>query len=356
VLKEQGEFNLNTFSQKFSENPKREKVYTTFLSLCDQNKASLGDIIQMGYRLMRKARLHHHFFKDYALLSTAEYLAYHALGKIQDNKQPNHDYRLTVEEASCIITLFEKRIAERMPIAYITNEADYCGRSFFVNQDVLVPRSIMSTRFHDFLRGIHWENHRVLDLCTGSGCIGITLALLNPEIKVDLLDISPKALAVANINIEKHGLTDRVKCIQSNLFENVQEKYDLIITNPPYVSRKEYNASPAEFKNEPKIALESGEDGLDILHTILAQAKNHLNNQGVLIAEVGFTAAKRLKKKYPSVPFNWFAYRRPDGKEPLFAMDCIFLCKKEDFSQSSHAKETFSWMKKIFWRRSLPVE
>ncbi len=347
---------MSTFVPKLSENLKREKVYIGFLSRCAQKQASLGDVIQMGYRLMRRARLHHHFFKDYRLLSTAEYLAYHALTKIRANQHLNNHHRLTAEEATHIIRLFEKRIAERMPVAYITHEADYCGRSFFVNQDVLVPRSIMSTRFQDFLQDIHWENYRVLDLCTGSGCIGITLALLNPKITVDLLDVCPKALAVAKINIDKHGLKDRVRCIQSHLFENVQEKYDLIISNPPYVSCQEYNSSPAEFKNEPKMALESGEDGLNILHAILAQAKHYLNTQGVCIVEVGFTAAKRLKKKYPSVPFKWFSYRKPNGKEPLFAMDCVFLCRQADFLQPSRERGIFYWIKKFFCRRSGSVE
>ena len=314
---------LKILHEIISDDRKRNQKYAAFLRLCSEGKATLNDIVRLGEKLMRSARLHHHFFGDYSLLSTAASLANYVVA------QPN-THPLTVSEAIDIFKLFERRIVERIPVPYITSEAEYCGRPFFVNTHVLVPRSIMSTRFEDFMRDIFWENYRVLDLCTGSGCIGITLALMNPKITVDLADISADALAVAQINIQKHAVGDRVKCIQSNLFEQVTEKYDLIITNPPYVSRQEYQSAPAEFKNEPKIALESGKDGLDILHQILRQSASYLNSNGLLIAEVGYTAAKRLKKQYTSIPFQWFKYRRPNGKESWFGMDGVFLCHQSD--------------------------
>jgi ribosomal protein L3 glutamine methyltransferase len=223
-------------------------------------------------------------------------------------------------------------------VEYITNEGWYLGNKFYVNKNVLVPRSTMNTRFNDFLSEIHWKNNLVLDLCTGSGCIGISLALLNTKISVDLLDVSSKALEVATINVTNYNLSNRVRCIKSDLFENVQNKYDLIITNPPYVTTAEYKASPDEFKNEPKIALEAGADGLDIIKKILAQAKNYLNEDGKLIAEVGTSVAKALKRKYPNVPFKWLKYKRTLEHatifdiwlDRVFGMDCIFICEAKD--------------------------
>ncbi|MEY3182729.1 MAG: hypothetical protein RLZ35_714 [Pseudomonadota bacterium] len=322
---------MEIITRQLSKDKKRQKAYTLWLENCLTEGATLGDIVQMGYRLMRKARLHHHFFNNGSLFKTAEYLANHALQcRLPEAVRLDNHYRLNEQEAICIIQLFEKRIAEKLPVPYITNTGEYCGRQFFVNKHVLVPRSIMSNRFQDFLDNIEWKNHRILDLCTGSGCIGITLALMSKNVRVDLSDISQEALAVAQLNIKRHGLEDRVQCIHSNLFEQITGPYDLIITNPPYVSTKEYQQVPAEFKHEPKIALESGKDGLDIINKILAQAKQYLNSNGVLIAEVGYTAAKTLKRKYPQVNFQWLTYRRPDGTEAWLAMDGIFLCKKTD--------------------------
>ena len=294
---------------------------------------AVDSIVKLGCGLMRKNKLDHHFYGEYnflgffSLYATARDLTHFALSKRNPPVQKNKGDGLTAEEARDVIKLFERRITERVPVEYITNEATYAGYKFYVNQHVLTPRSLMNTRFKDFLTEVPWENYRVLDLCTGSGCIGITLALLNPHIQVDLADISPEALNVACINIERHGLKDRVRCIQSDCFENIQGKYDLIITNPPYVSTRAYYACPDEFLNEPKIALESGKDGLDLISQILTQAKNYLNPTGLLIAEVGLGSAKRIKKKYPKVRFKWFKYRRPDGKESWFNDPGVFLIR-----------------------------
>ncbi len=225
-----------------------------------------------------------------------------------------------------------------MPVEYITNESYYLGRPFYVNKDVLVPRSLMNTRFSDFLRSAIWKNYRVLDLCTGSGCIGISLALLNDQIRVDLADISNDALAVALVNIKKYGLTSRVKCIQSDLFQDIEDQYDIIISNPPYVPLNEYYQQPIEVRNEPEIALKAGIDGLEIIDKIIINSKSYLNPNGLLIAETGYPAAKRLKQKYPTIPFQWFKYRHPSGKESLLDkfcqwigyLDSIFLCKAKD--------------------------
>jgi len=302
------------------------------------NTIIVSDIIDFGYSLMRKAKLHHHFFGK-SLLKTAQYLTFWYLKFPHEYKNLDYLYSsISHLNAKKIIILFEKIISERVPVEYITQEAWYLGNKFYVNENVLVPRSCMNTRFNDFLNQIHWENNLVLDLCTGSGCIGITLALLNSQINIDLVDISLKALEVAKINVNNYYLKDKIRCIQSDLFKNVRNKYDLIITNPPYVSIAEYKASPDEFKKEPKIALEAGWDGLDIIDRILSEAKEYLNKDGKLIAEVGTSAAKLIKRAYPKIPFKWFKYRKPVGEgskfdnwiNRVFGMDCIFMCEAKD--------------------------
>lgn len=306
---------------------RRENAYNAFLAQFEHKEIVAKDIIALGTKLMKRARLHPHFFGNNTFEAIAEYLTFHVL-----KKERNLEAVVLKHQALKIFELFERRIAERTPVEYMTNEAFYLGRKFYVNENVLVPRSIMNMRFQEFLNETHWENYRVLDLCTGSGCIGISLALLDPRITVDLVDLSPQALVVAKRNIELHHLQDRVNCIESDVFTNVKHKYDLIISNPPYVSTSEYNATPKEFKNEPKMALECGKDGLDIIHKILKQAKNYLNPNGKLIAEIGYPAAARVKKKYKHIPFKWYKYRNPQGKEAFLGMHGVFECKASDLN------------------------
>jgi ribosomal protein L3 glutamine methyltransferase len=318
------------------DNKARQQRINQIIVASQSGHMTVHDIASMGYQWMRKEKIHHHFFVDHSLWLIALHLTLFALHLPYDYKNKNSlGTIITEQDALNIIILFEKRIIKRLPVAYITNEAVYLGNSFYVNEHVLVPRSLMSTRFQDFLNGVCWKNYRVLDLCTGSGCIGITLALLNKNIQVDLVDLSEKALEVALVNIKKYNLENRVRCIQSDLFENVAGPYDLIITNPPYVPEHEYLRQPAEIKNEPEMALNAGIKGLDIIDKIIAQAKNYLNPEGILIAEVGYSAVKPLKKKYPKVPFKWFNFRETALKQSMLAAFIgwvgypkgIFLCK-----------------------------
>lgn len=332
-----------------SNNTERNEIYDTFLDSCRKNNKTVGDIIKLGTKLMRKHKLHHHFYGDsnffglYSLAGTAKGLTLFALTSHKPQVCITPKDTISELEAKDVLELFEKRITKRVPVEYITNEAIYAGHKFYVNEHVLVPRSLMSDRFRDFLNNIAWNNYHVLDLCTGSGCIGITLALLNPKIFVDLADISPEALDVARINIGKHSLEKRVRCVQSNCFENIQGKYDLIITNPPYVSTEDYNKCPAEFINEPHKALESGSDGLELITKILKQAKSYLNPSGVLIAEVGAASAKLIKRKFSNVRFQWFNYRKPNWGRSIFDYlellnffdddDCVFLCARDELEK-----------------------
>jgi ribosomal protein L3 glutamine methyltransferase len=316
---------------RISTDPKRELAYQALHNASLIGNLKLADLLKTAQKLMRKAKLHSHFFGDGSLYQTALHLALFSLKLPYEYNNKNFLNKiLSQAETLAILNCIEIRIARRIPVEYITHEAHYLGHRFYVNEHVLVPRSIMNTRFADFLNMVQWQNYRVLDLCTGSGCIGISVALLHPTITVDLVDISPKALEVANINIQKYNLQTRIRTIQSNLFENLNTKYDLIITNPPYVSEKDYEKTPEEFKQEPKIALTSNQDGLGIIHQIFSQAKNYLNPEGLLIAEVGYLSAKLVKKQYKKIPLAWYGYRRPNGKQSWLAMDGIFLCHAKD--------------------------
>lgn len=339
--------------QLFSNYFYRQKQYRLLMDKAFDNALTVEELVLRVCKMMKKARLHPHFFQDNRLITSAQYLVFYGLNLPHDYANQHHLTMSVSQKAlAALIPLLEKRLEHRLPIPYITHEAEYLGRMFYVNQDVLVPRSIMNTRFEDFINQVSWSNYRVLDLCTGSGCIGISLALINPNIKVDLADISEKALTVAQVNINKFDLSKRVRCIQSDVFSNIEDKYDLIITNPPYVPTAEYQSSPKEFKNEPKIALESGKTGLDIPEKILLQAREYLNPQGTLIAEVGYSTAKKLKKKYPKGLLEWFGYRKPCGTQPLLSMDGVFRIDANHLLKLETAKKGFSGLKWLeFFKR-----
>lgn len=325
----------------------RKQSYQAFLASCRNQQTPLKDLIRLGERLMRKEKLYHHFFADHSLRAIAAHLAFFSLGLPEEYDNPAYLSRaLHEEEAQRIIDLYERRISERLPLAYLTQEAAYLGRRFFVNEHVLVPRSLMNTRFEEFLSRVPWSNHRVLDLCTGSGCIGISLALMKPELQVDLADISEEALKVAALNVRRFDLSQRVTCIQSDLFDRLKGPYDLIITNPPYVCDREYEGQPAEIKREPALALRGGSDGLDLVNRILVEARAYLNPGGLLIAEVGYEGARRLKWRYPSAGLEGCCYKNPlNNQKPGFLkrlsrwsdwpfeclglMDGVVLCEKE---------------------------
>lgn len=216
------------------------------------------------------------------------------------------DTRLTLSEKQLLVGLVTERLAKRVPVAYLVNSAWFCGLEFYVDERVIVPRSPISALIEDSFRGLlHHNPTRILDLCTGSGCIAIACANKFPNAEVDALDLSFDALNVAEINIERHGMQDRVFPLQSDLFSNlIGDKYDLIVTNPPYVDLEDLSDMPEEFHFEPELALGSGYDGLDITKQILAHAADYLNDNGVLVCEVG-NSMIHLIEQYPDVPFNW---------------------------------------------------
>ena len=217
------------------------------------------------------------------------------------------DMKVDAFEQKTIIDMFQRRIDEKVPAAYLIGEAWFAGLAFDVNEHVLVPRSPFAELIADqFMPWVDLaKTTSILDLCTGSGCIGIACAVAFPDASVDLVDISTDALLVAEKNIERHKLRERVEAIHSDLFTELgANKYDLIVSNPPYVGHEELSQLPEEFYREPQLGLDGGVSGLDLVHKILAYATDYLNDGGVLYVEVGNTD-EALQQCYPGVPFLW---------------------------------------------------
>lgn len=217
------------------------------------------------------------------------------------------DARLTKHEKRRVLEFLRQRVEERKPLPYITGEAWFMGIPFKVDERVLIPRSpiaeLIEAEFQPWLRPGPVE--RVLDLCTGSGCIGIATALTFTEAEVDLVDISHDALEIAHSNIHRHALEDRVEAIESDLFSALKgRRYDLIVSNPPYVDAADLASMPQEFKHEPALALGAGQDGLDIVRRILREANDYLTDDGLLVVEVG-NSEVHLMEKYPQLPLTW---------------------------------------------------
>ena len=237
--------------------------------------------------------------------------------------------RLINAEREQLAELIQRRIDERIPVAYLINEAWFCGMPFYVDERVLVPRSplaeIIQNRVSPFMDGK--EPVRILDLCCGSGCIGIASLQMFPDAQLDLADLSRDALDVAEINIERHQLFDQVAAIESDLFSNLQPGYDLILSNPPYVDAEDLADMPAEYQHEPAMGLGSGNDGLDITRQILANACDYLNPEGVLVVEVG-NSWIHLEAQFPDVPFTWVEFEHGG--------DGVFVFTREQLAAHQH--------------------
>ncbi len=242
-------------------------------------------------------------------------LILHALYLPQDVDPSVIDARVTSKERETLTQLIQRRITERIPVPYLTHEANFAGLSFFVDERVLIPRSplaeLIENQFEPWIEP-HFV-HNILDLCTGSGCIAIACAHFFPDVKIDACDISPDALAVSKINVLRHNVQNQVQLYESNLFNSLpKKKYDIIVSNPPYVDAKEMAALPKEFRYEPELALAAGAEGLDIALRILKEAPRYLSPDGILIVEVG-NSEYVLAEKYPEIPFTWLEFQRGGG-------------------------------------------
>jgi ribosomal protein L3 glutamine methyltransferase len=238
----------------------------------------------------------------------AAYLILHTLHLPIDRLEPFLDARLTDSERSEVLNIIQRRVEQRVPAAYLTHEAFLGDFSFYVDERVIVPRSFIAELLRDQLAP--WiaepeEIGSVLDLCTGSGCLAILAAYAFPNAQVDAVDLSPDALAVAERNVADYELQDRIELIQSDLFAKLDgRKYDIIISNPPYVDAESVALLPQEYLHEPEMSLGSGDDGLDATRIILEQAADHLTDNGILIVEIGHNR-EVLEATYPDLPFTW---------------------------------------------------
>jgi ribosomal protein L3 glutamine methyltransferase len=237
---------------------------------------------------------------------------------------------LTNDEKQQLNQIIDRRTIDRVPTPYLTNQSWFCGHCFYVDERVLIPRSPIGELIDSHFDGIrNGDPKAILDLCTGSGCIGLACAYRFPDAEVDLADISQDALDVAMTNIDIHGKSDQVIPIQSDLFDGLSDrKYDLIVTNPPYVDNEDMADLPEEFLYEPVLALEAGNDGLDIVKRILHQASNYLTPQGVLICEVG-NSWVALQEQYPDVPFNWINFQ--NGGFGVFSLTYNQLIENQNY-------------------------
>ncbi len=229
------------------------------------------------------------------------------------------DARLTREERNTILERIDRRVNERVPLAYLLGEAWFMGMPFHVDERVLVPRSpigeLIENGFQPWLGDRPVE--RILDLCTGSGCIGIGAASVFVDAEVVLSDISADALEVAESNIDLHGLRGRVSTVQSDVFEKVEGRFDVIVSNPPYVDAEDLADMPDEYRHEPELGLAAGQDGLDIAHRIIAEAADHLTPGGLLVVEVGNSCAA-LDDAYPDLPLTWLEFE--NGGDGVFVI------------------------------------
>lgn len=266
---------------------------------------TVGAYFRLAADRLRKAGLHFghgtHNARD-----EAAYLVLHTLGLPLESIAPYLDRPLATDERKRLDSLLARRIAARIPSSYLTHEAWLGEFSFYIDHRAIIPRSFIFELLREKLRP--WKRgpvRRVLDLCTGSGCLAIVAAHMFPGAHVDAVDISVSALAVARKNIDRYGLRSRVHLQRSDLFGALGDaRYDLILCNPPYVTSKSMRTLPPEYRHEPRLALAGGMDGLDVVRRILRDAPDHLATRGLLVCEIGHNR-RTLERAYPSVPFLW---------------------------------------------------
>jgi ribosomal protein L3 glutamine methyltransferase len=301
----------------------RERILSLMYQEARTQLQTIRDLLRFAISRFHEAGL---FFGhgSASAYDEAAYLILHALHLPLNRLEPFLDARLTKAELEQALGVIKRRATEKIPAAYLTNEAWLGDFSFFVDERVIVPRSFIAELLREQLSP--WiespgEIHSALDLCTGSGCLAILLAHAFPNTTIDATDISPGALEVAQKNVADYNLEHQVNLIQSDLFAGLGGRtYDLIISNPPYVSAEAMAALPEEYRHEPENALASGADGLEATRTILNKAATHLTERGLLVVEIGHNR-DNLEQVYPETPFTWLETSAGD--------EFVFLLKRD---------------------------
>lgn len=284
---------------------------------------TLENAIRVTAKAFEAADLDYGHGTDNAL-DEASWLLMHVLGLPVD-QAPDYQQAVSVTDRARCDDFINRRINERTPVAYLTGSAWFAGYEFLCDDRALVPRSPLAEfiqsdffgLFHDPGSVISKPPLRILDLCTGGGCIGITCALTVPEATVVCSDLSKDALALARSNVEKHKLQDRVQLVESDLFDNITDKFDLIISNPPYVDAADIAAMPDEFHAEPLMGLAAGDDGLDLVRVMMRDAPKYLSDRGWMVVEVG-NSQPAMEQAYPDSGLTWLEFSY--GGDGIFAV------------------------------------
>jgi len=295
-----------------------------------QTLETIRDYIRWGASQFSEAKLFHGHGTATAIDDAAA-LVLHGLHLPYDLAECYFSSKLTPIEREKITDLINRRVNERIPSAYLMHEAVFAGLKFYVDQRVLVPRSpfaeLIREQFSPWVDPDHV--HRVLDLCTGSACIAIACAYAFPDAQVDAVDLSADALEVAKINLAKHKLEDQLTLYQSDLFTALpKQKYDLIVSNPPYVAISEWEQLPDEFHAEPEMGFTGGESGLDLVIKILVDAAEYLTEQGILIIEVG-SSAETLQSQFSNIPFYWLDFEQGGDGVFLLTAEQVFTFNEQ---------------------------
>jgi ribosomal protein L3 glutamine methyltransferase len=281
---------------------------------------TVGDLITRGARRLSRSKVFYGHGTDNAVDDSAA-LVFHALNLSHESPASVYRKRVTAEARARVEALITRRIVERIPAVYLTNETWFAGLSFYVDPRVLIPRSalaeLIERQFAPWIDPTRVK--RVLDVGTGSGCIAIASAVAFPRAKVDAVDISKDALEVARINVRKHRLGRRVRLIESDHFAGLEDlsdmstqTYDIIVSNPPYVGAREMRTLPREYGHEPRIALAAGDSGLDSVRVLLREARRFLRPNGLLVVEVGNTETA-VRRQFRDLPFVWLEFERGGG-------------------------------------------